>query len=133
MDHPERIESDTNIFILKLNEREPDDDDLSGYQFKRIHSLDRFGHIIRKFLLLETEYGVRMAVFFDGFFIHLPHRLTKKITRQHELQRLNDLVSRSRVVFTFGGYDEAGKLKIKFRVNPSLDEIISNDVDFFDY
>lgn len=133
MNNPRVIESNTNIFISKLNGQDPTVvEEAFDYKFKRIHSLDRFGYIVQKFALLETEYGMRVAVFFDGFYIHLPTRIGKKITRQHEMDYLNDLVSRTDLMFKFGGYGADGKMKIKFSVNASDDDINNDDPDFFD-
>lgn len=133
MNAPQVIQSNTNIYIAKLNGEETANlENASDRKFKRIHSLDRFGYIVRKFALLETEYGMRVAVFFDDFYIHLPNRLAKKITRQHEMKYLNDLVTRTDIMFKFGGYAEDGKMKIKFSVDASEDDINDDDPDFFD-
>lgn len=130
---PQNIVSNTNIFVSKLNGQNAEIvENAFEYQFKRIHSLDRFGYIVKKFSLLETEYGMRVAVFFDGFYIHLPKRIGSRITRQHEMKYLNDLVTRTDMMFKFGGYDENGKMKIKFTVNASEDDINNDDADFFD-
>lgn len=133
MNAPQVIESNTNIYIAKLNGEATGciENDFDR-KFKRIHSLDRFGHMVRKFAILETEYGMRVAVFFDDFYIHLPSRLAKKITRQHEMNYLNDLLCRTDIMFKFGGYGEDGKMKIKFAVNASEDDINDDDADFFD-
>lgn len=133
MNNPRTIESNRNIFIMKLNGQDPTiAEETFDCTFKRIHSLDRFGHIVKKFCLLETEYGMRVAVFFDDFYIHLPRRLGKKISRQHEMDQLNDLVGRTNLMFKFGGYDDDGKMKIKFSVKASEDDINNDDPNFFD-
>lgn len=102
MNNPRNIESNTNIFIAKLNNQEPEIfEDTFDYKIKRIHSMDRFGHIVKKKLLIETEYGMRVAVFFDSYYIHLPKRSGNKITRQYEIDLLNDLVTRTDLMFKF--------------------------------
>lgn len=133
MNNPRNVESNSNIFILKLNGQDPAiTEEAFDYKFKRIHSMDRFGHIVKKFALLETEYGMRVAVFFDGYYIHLPRRLGNKITRQHEIGYLNDLVNRTDLMFKFGGYCDDGKMKIKFSVKACDDDINSDNPDFFE-
>lgn len=125
---PRVLPSNENIFIKKLNDQELDIDDhmekAFTHKFKRIHTMDRYGHIIQKFRILETEYGMRLAVFFEDFYIHLPPRLSLKFTRNTEIGYLNELLRNQDVMFKFGGYSENGKMKIKFIVAPD-----DNDFD----
>lgn len=96
--------------LLSLNasaiKREP--------SFKKFSDLPYGSYTVKKFVLKDTNFGLRLLVLVDDFYLTLPQRFSDKISKAGQVEELNQRKFR----LVYGGKDQQNfnMLKIDFNV-----------------
>lgn len=81
---------------------------------KKFCDLPIGSYAVRRFLLKETPYGLRLHAEIEDFYLALPKRFSDQINTQEQVEEIN----RERWQLVYGGRDttDCRKLKIDFNV-----------------
>lgn len=82
--------------------------------YKKFADLPIGSYTVKKFALKQTNYGVRLFVYIEDFYLTLPQRYSDKINTEAHVQEMNRIGTK----LIYGGKEpgEFGALKIDFKV-----------------
>lgn len=94
-------------------------------KIKKFDNLSTGEYMVKSFKLKETQFGLRVYVEVDDFYLVLPARFFDKINSVQQLDELNE--NKFKMVYNGKNKDEFNKLMIDFI--PLMDDATNNEDD----